>query len=319
MPRNRVRTAYTSFSRARCDRRWDTRGSRVLEPPSRLACLRHPSVLLICRCMRLFFTVVVFAGTLVTGADWLRDESAHLTVFYQSGFETDSTFARTWWDAANRLAEVKYRVRVDGYAVAVYLHPDPTPEADTSHALIRCCPPPERGIRTATIDYLSPSAPAWNVGTLRSSLGIPKNSADYHAKVLMSEYVPVVYRIVQDARQSGGWRGDAPQWFVQGLEEYDAIFHTTEFNRTETAKRLFAWAKRNRDVFQCCKGGLQVTDAYNGGATVMAFLASESGEDIHRRLLASPAPTFAGALDSQNTGAVETWFSRFNEWLDRLP
>jgi hypothetical protein len=268
--------------------------------------------------MRVLVVIVVAVSAFVGGADWVRLNADHLTVSFESGYDADAEFARTWWDAANRLAQTKYRVSVDAYHVALYLHPEPTPEANVSHAVVRCCPPPEQGIQTATIDYLSPSAPAWRAGTFRSSLGISKNSLDYHAKVLMSEYVAVVHRTVQDARQSGGWRKDAPQWFVQGLEEYDAIFHTTEFNRTETAKRLFSWAKRNRTGFRCCEGGLQVSDAYNGGATVMAFLASEFGEDVHRRLLASEAATFDEAFREQ-VGAPDGLHQRLVAWIDHLP
>ena len=39
-----------------------------------------------------------------------------------------------------------------------------------------------------------------------SSLGLPKDGEDYHAKVLMSEYIPIGHYAVQDSRPAGGWR-----------------------------------------------------------------------------------------------------------------
>jgi hypothetical protein len=245
----------------------------------------------------------------------LQLQSGALTVIYESGYEADAAFAQEWWGAANRLADAKYHVQISGYVVTVAMHSEPTPEADTSRALVRCCTALTNGTRAAAIEYLSPSAPAWKVGNLRSSLGSAKISGDYHAKVLMSEYAPLIYRTVQD-RRTEGWRGDAPQWFVQGLEEYDAIYHTTEYNRTETATRLLAWAQRNRAGFQCCDGGLQTNDPYNGGATFMAFLANAFGEDVHRGLLASSAPTFRSALETA-TKPLNELFADFLAWLDR--
>jgi hypothetical protein len=44
---------------------------------------------------------------------------------------------------------------------------------------------------------------------------------------------------------------------------------------------------------------LQIAGPYNGGATFMAFLADEFGEDIHARLLHSSAKTFDEALANE--------------------
>jgi len=126
---------------------------------------------------------------------------------------------------------------------------------------------------------------------------MPKNDTSYHAKILMSEYIPIGHYAVQDARPNGGWKYyDAPNWFVQGLQEYDAIFHTTPRNRTETAQHLWEWARSHAAVFSCCTPELAISDDYNGGASFMAFLAAQFGEAVHLRLLQSSAPTFFAAL-----------------------
>jgi hypothetical protein len=75
----------------------------------------------------------------------------------------------------------------------------------------------------------------------------------------MSEYIPIGHYAVQDSRQGSGWSYySAPSWFVQGLQEYDAIYHTTDTNRTDTAARLMRSARRNEGRFACCAKGIDV-------------------------------------------------------------
>src|SRR5262249_24106856 len=153
-----------------------------------------------------------------------------------------------------------------------------------SQAQNRCCTRGDGGVNNGVINVLAPSAPAWQEGDYKSSLGMPKRDESYHAKILMSEYIPIGHWSVQDSRPNGGWKYySAPNWFVQGLQEYDAIFHTTETNRDVTSQRLFEWARKNPSKFACCSPNLDIRDDYNGGATFMAFLAAEFGEDIHAR------------------------------------
>ena len=164
---------------------------------------------------------------------------------------------------------------------------------------------------------LAPSAPVWREADLKSSLGLPKAGEDYHAKVMMSEYISIGHYAVQDSRPAGAWRyHDAPQWFTQGLQEYDAILHTTESNRDMTLRRLLEWARNNSGRFVCCAPTLSIADVYNGGATFMAFLAAEFGEDIHARLLRNGASSFDAALtDETKPYSRQELFDRFRKWL----
>ena len=112
--------------------------------------------------------------------------------------------------------------------------------------------------------------------------------------------LPIGHYAVRDGRPAGGWQYySAPQWFVQGLQEYDAIYHTTEANRTQTAAALRKWARQNEGRFACCTNGFELADVYNGGAAFMAFLAEEFGESVHERILRNGAPTFEEALTSE--------------------
>ena len=242
----------------------------------------------------------------------------HYTLISRAGSDADLDFARRWMDAAEQLMATKYHVVPDGYVVSVYLLARPENDIDTTQSgQNRCCGTDGQGRRTATILLLGPSAPVWKERPLRSSLGLPKDGEDYHAKVLMSEYMPIGHLAVQDGRRAGGWRYySAPAWFVQGLPEYDAIYHSTETNRARTAVSLMTWAQQNAGKFACCAKGMELGDVYNGGATFMAFLAAQFGEGIHERILRSEASTFEDALAAETTPLSRSeLFERFRVWL----
>ena len=253
-----------------------------------------------------------------TQEPWIESKSAHFSVFYQAGFEDDARRVRTWAEDAERLMKEKYGVVPAHYRMAVYLHPAPVAAADVNTAHNHCCQSAGATDSTGTIDMLAPSAPAMKSATAISSLGLPKRSDDYHAKILMSEYIPIGHYEAQNARPSGGWKYySAPNWFVQGLQEYDAIFHTTTANRDVTAKRLSAWATAHRAAFSCCTRDFAIADDYNGGAAFMTFLAVQFGEGVHARLLRSGAPTFADALTEETKPYTHNeLFLRLTQWLE---
>lgn len=267
-----------------------------------------------------FVVILCIAVPRCAVAQWAEAKSAHYTVFYQDGYDRDANFARKWLDKAELLMKTKYGVTPDNYQMSIYLFPVPSGDISTSlSGQNKCCTRASTGLRAGTINLLTISAPVWKSGDLKSSLGLPKAGADYHAKIIMSEYIPIGHYAAQDSRTSGGWRYySAPNWFVQGLQEYDAIFHTTDYNRTMTAQRLIEWAKRNPTKFSCCAPQLQIADDYNGGATFAAFLADKFGEDIHPRLLRNPATTFESALASETKPySLVELFDLFRMWLDQ--
>jgi hypothetical protein len=254
-------------------------------------------------------------------AQWLESKSAHYTVFYQAGYEKDVAFTREWLDATEQLMKSKYGVTPDRYNISVYLLPAPADGIDTTQSgQNQCCASTPAGVSAGTIRLLTRSAPVWKAASLMSSLGLPKTGDDYHVKVLLSEYIPIGHYAAQDGRASGGWRYySAPEWFVQGLQEYDAIFHSTDSNGTMTARRLLQWAKANATKFSCCSPNISIADAYNGGATFMAFLSAEFGEGVHARLLRNPANTFDAALASETQPySSQQLFDRFRTWLEAI-
>ena len=253
---------------------------------------------------------------------WIEAKLPRFSILYQAGLEKDVPVVRGWVEYAERLMEQKYRVKLEHYRLSIFLFPAPTSDIDVNRARNICCSAGTGRDSTGRIDMLAPSSEAMRTTTERSSLGMPKNDTSYDAKILVSEYIPIAHYEVQNQRQGGWHYYDAPNWFVQGLQEYDAIVHTTERNRSETAQRLLEWAKGHPNAFGCCDPDLIIRDDYNGGASFMAFLATEFGEDIHRRLLASEAPTFRAALTEVTKPYSRTdLFARFEGWLrsPRLP
>jgi hypothetical protein len=248
---------------------------------------------------------------------WTEVSSSNYSIFYQPGYEKDGEFTRTWLTRAEELLKSKYGVPYHGFNVSVYLYPAPTERANVGLANLQCCTSSTDGIRKGTISYLSPPAAEWRNARGATSLGLPKDE-NYHAKVIMSEYITVGHYVVQESRQkTGGWRyRTAPEWFIQGLQEYDGIFHTTETNRNLTAARLLDWARSRPSVFACCSSGLSISDSYNGGAAFMAFLAAQFGEDIHARLLRDTASSFDAAFANQTQPyTLPQLFAKFQMWL----
>jgi hypothetical protein len=245
-------------------------------------------------------------------AQFIESKAANYSVFYPSGYDKDLEFARTWLDRAETVLRQKYGVAFAGYHVDVYLYPEPNERANTGTANLKCC-----SGKTGVISFLAPSAPIWKDFHGLTSLRLPKDE-NYQAKVLMSEYITVGHYIVQDHRaKAGGWRYySAPNWFVQGLQEYDGIFHTTDANRETTGAALLAWAKSHPDAFKCCESGLQISDVYNGGAAFVAFLAAQYGESVHARLLRDDSATFMAALENQiQPDSLQELFVKFQGWL----
>ena len=278
--------------------------------------------------MRRLIEVVslLLLGTRTSDAQqWIEARSANYSIFYEAGNEHDVEFARTWMNQADDLMKNKYGVIPNRYYISFYLHPAPTQNANVGTATLLCCGTGTGGIKTGSIHYLTPSAAAWKESAgATTSLGLPFDD-NYHAKVIMSEYITVGHYAVQESRtQAGGWSYyNAPSWFIQGLQEFDAIFHTTAANRDLTQTKLREWAGKNLTKFICCSTlsptvtTVAVSDVYNGGALFVAFLAAQFGEDIHARLLRNTASTFETALASETLPYdIPELFKLFRNWFN---
>jgi len=245
---------------------------------------------------------------------WIEARHATYTIYYEPGYEADRDFAQTWLDRTESLMRSKYAVAATGYKVNVYLYSTANDHAGIGHAQV------QTSGNSATIHYLAPTAPAWQTTISTTSLRLPYDQ-NYHAKVIVSEYIALAHTAVQATRTSGWRYYDAPSWVSQGLQEYDGFFHSTEFNRTAGFAKMREFGRTNLEKFTCCQDGLPlIADTYNGGALFMAYLAERFGEDIHVRLLRSTASTFASALrDETHTSDVSMLSSEFHNWLMKQP
>ena len=138
----------------------------------------------------------------------------------------------------------------------------------------------------------------------------------FPAHTLVHEYITVAQERVTREKPRGFYYYSAPSWFVQGLEEYEGIFNSTETNRTATSSRLFDYVDSNS--FYCCPFG--TSNVYNGGALAMKFLADQFGSAFHVALLKSPQSTFEEALTQEladHGTTVPTMFDDFKRWFTR--
>ena len=257
---------------------------------------------------------------------WLQAASLQYTIHYVAQYEHDIEFVRRWLDATEQLMLDKYEISTHGVDVDVYLEPKPTGHAGVGRALIYTQGSQEE--RSATIFYMTPSAPEWEQARRQGwTTGIGRPFDDhYHAKTLTHEYVTVAHQYLRNGKDTG-WTSNAPSWFVQGLEEHDGLFHTTPENRTDGFEALMRYADEElRTEIHCCETlaaeqTLGTTDPYFGGTVILRFLADAYGESIHAALLRSPEPSFNAALGEElkRRGAtIPEAFTALKGWFGPL-
>ena len=268
------------------------------------------------------FLCVLFSIANALAQTWLQKESTQYTIYYVSEYAEDVEFVRAWLDHTERLMLEKYGLQRHGYHISVYLHPAPARRAGVGLAALLCC-----SQNTGEIHYLTPSAPAWEEAQRngsRTSLGMPFDD-DYHAAVLVHEYITVGYTRISADKPRGFRYYSAPAWFYQGLEQYDGTFHSTEANRTAGYERLLDHADRNlRGKIYCCRTldlerqTFGSSDVYNGGNLLMKFMADQYGEEFHVDLLKSEQPTFTQALEEElalRGQTVSGTFDDLQQWF----
>ena len=256
-----------------------------------------------------YFRDWVYTASPAPPAQWLKEDNGQYTIYYRQEYEQDVEFVRTWMDRAESLMLDKYGLQRHGYDISIYLPSAPTQHAGRGQSTLICC----RSDGTGEIHYLTPSAPAYGEGTLGT---LRLSADDYHSKTLVHEYITVGHiRIAEGDKSRGFQYFSAPSWFVQGLQEYDGTFHSTESNRTTGYERLLDYAERSlQDTFY----NFGSSSIYFGGLLLQRFLAEQYGEGIHLDLLTSEQPTFDLALDEQlaiHGRTASEAFDDFQRWF----
>lgn len=277
-------------------------------------------------------------GTAVSpaaGQDWLEARTDTYSVFYKPGFEADVETAKAWMSRAEQATFDIYGVNFSAFKIALYLHPVPVPgnNVNVGTARLTCCNssgdgPGSLKIYRGTIDYLAPSYAGWAQG--KDPVTGLAMDAYYQKKLMMHEYMTVghyaalVSRGPADPGRFGpasAWHYyDAPDWFYQGLEEFDGS-EASDKNYREAISPLIVRESRKRDGIICCRSldpaipGVAAESVYVDGFTLVSYLSSRYGGNFRVQLLKNTAPTFWSALEEVTGASASEIFLGFASWL----
>lgn len=138
---------------------------------------------------------------------------------------------------------------------------------------------------------------------------------NYFDKLVIHEIAPVYIEMY--ARAHGGRFHASPAWFVQGLEEYFGICHSTQYWKDTGVGYYYRLVCKSHGVD--ADFGLNVCDVYNDGFIVVKFIADEFGQETLLRILASDMPTFGARLREAVGVEYDEFLTRLSAWLDALP
>jgi hypothetical protein len=153
-------------------------------------------------------------------------------------------------------------------------------------------------------------APSKHPPSARTNVGEPKD-AIYFQRLLIHELSTILLDQATRAKPSGWKFHAAPNWFVQGLEQY------VSYRQTGAAKSLQLYidrVRRDPNIIQT-EFGLQVTDPYIGGTVLLAFMDERYGWQNVQQILLSREPTFSTAIRNQLGITSDAFIISFREWL----
>lgn len=230
------------------------------------------------------------------------------TVRYDPAFASDAHWAVGVIDLARAAASAKYGTDGLGKPVTVVLHSTPSPLADSNTATLLS------NDVEGVVHYLTPSAAGWasrSFQSLRARGGTP---LDHHQQTLTHELMTLAHEVTRADR-----RIEEPDWFVQGLQEFDGFFYSTAFNRDAGADMVLerALAADNLGLMRTLTGRarLAVGDPYVDGFVLMWFIADLVGEDSHAALLRHQAPTLEAALVQVTGRSIAELFDELERWV----
>lgn len=194
---------------------------------------------------------------------------------------------------------------IKSYNLEIVVHATPTNEANEGTASLFTAN--ENGKLSARLQVLAPSR---HPPTARTNVGEPKD-APYFQRLLIHEISTLVFERTT-GRKLAGWRfHSAPNWFVQGLEQYVAFRQTS----AKQSLQLYIDRVRQDPAIVQTDFGLQVTEPYIGGTVLLAFMDERYGWPNIQKLLESSEPTFGAAIRKQLKATPETFTTDFQKWI----
>ncbi len=191
--------------------------------------------------------------------------------------------------ATNYFADLPAQQLLRSAQIDVWLYARPNSRASAVQTTLETST--RDGLYHADLHLLTPSS----VGQqYRNNLGQPIGS-DTIFKTVVHEYVTVLLDLLS-GHEPEGWRFfDAPNWFVQGYEEYLGLTlsNSTNLQTLDKYQRLVV-GDRER-----VSERFEVRDPYVDGAVLLHFLHSRFGPAKVRALLVSNAPDFWSAVQAE--------------------
>lgn len=257
-------------------------------------------------------------------ADALVVKKAEYELYYMPQYRVDAERAVRLLDQAVAVAKAKYGITYRGTPCTVNLYPTPNGKASTGSAGIETSMSGNGttvSVTRCTVHLLTWSAPEWKTAG-GSSWGDPKDVVYWDA-MLVNEYITVFQDLTALVKPQGFSYYQAPGWFYQGLEAYDGYYHATEESLARARGLLRdgrLGVKNNKSYVICCKRsnggeGLAVKSDYVDGFALVAFLASQFGEEVHSRILRSPRVTFEEALLQEIGVSLDELFQAYALWV----
>lgn len=196
--------------------------------------------------------------------------------------------------------------------VTIRLHAEPTPRAGVGTATTRT------GTRDGTaetyyasVDMLAPSAHPAGVTT---RAGEPMDLA-YSKRILVHEVGTVLLDLVCRCK-GGGWQFfDAPEWFVQGYEEYLGLTYADERAGPVTLGRYVAAVAAHPEWISF-DFGFDVTEPYVAGPVLLHFMHERYGGAKVRAVLTSREPTFGRAMRRALGVDLDGFRDDWKAWLE---
>jgi len=191
------------------------------------------------------------------------------------------------------------------FLLTVYVYPHSTDKAAPGQATL--VTQRRDGESLADLHLLAPSRHCGGTTGKGDPFG-----ADYLHKLITHELSTLYLDEITRIKESGWMFFDAPEWFVQGYEEYIARNHPTNRAREVTKED---YLRRSSSHPSRVSLGILTRDAYVDGAVLLTFLHEKYSVDAVRNVLASNQPSFWLAVENVLGLGPESLLDEFNSWI----
>ncbi|QQE74168.1 Ig-like domain-containing protein [Brevibacillus composti] len=150
---------------------------------------------------------------------------------------------------------------------------------------------------------------------VRCCTNVGKEYDDLYFKVTtIHEYLSIPLRKAVGEKKKG-WSNlySAPEWFVQGMEEYYGYHYG---NDPETIRILTQRVKDDRNRIKFSSSGITVQGTYEDGAVLAFFLYETYGKTKVQNVLMSKEPKWEKAF-LKEFGSYSDMEKAFNNWLSK--